>query len=125
MKNLHFLLLVLLSPLIAFATINEYKTDVYFGNGILTTPEQAFDNAEIVLKPAIIEKMGFLYYSKNIGKVDYAYNDTFGFGWDTHCTGPLHDCTTSRGVENTLFVNITAEHKIEVDRHHQNFLFVY
>jgi len=77
MKNLHFMLLVLLYPLISFATINEYKTDVYFGNGILTTPEQAFYNAEKVLKPAIIEKMGFPYYNKHIGKVSYAYNDTF------------------------------------------------
>jgi len=33
-----FLLLILLSSVL-FAEIDEYKTDVYFANGILTTPK--------------------------------------------------------------------------------------
>ena len=60
-----------------FSAIDEYKTDVYFGNGILTEEEDAEINAGI-LEDAIIEKMGSPYYNKNIGKVDYAYNRSDG-----------------------------------------------
>ncbi len=76
-----FLLLILVSSFV-FATIDEYKTDIYFGNGILTSPRQAFDNAENVLKPALIETLGLKAFQERIGKVDYAYNDTFGFDQD-------------------------------------------
>ncbi len=72
-----FLLLIFLSTF-AFSAIDECKTDVYFGNGILTSPRQAFSNAEDVLKPAIIEKPSLNYYNNHIGKVDYAYNTTQG-----------------------------------------------
>jgi len=72
-----FLLLVLIFNF-AFGTIDEYKTDVYFGNGILTKKWQAKKNATEVLKPAIIEKFGLNYFQTKIGKVDYAYNRTIG-----------------------------------------------
>ena len=79
MKKLLLLLIVLSS--FAFPTIiDEYKTDVYFGNGILTEDEDAEINAGI-LEDAIIEKLGSLK-SFNIGKVDYAYNRTVSKGWD-------------------------------------------
>ncbi len=48
------LLLVLLSS-VAFSAIDEYKIDVYYGNGILTEKKDAKFCAEVVLKPAIIE----------------------------------------------------------------------
>jgi hypothetical protein len=64
-----------------FGAIDECKTDVYFGNGILTEEEDAEKNARL-LEDAIIEKFGLNYFQTKIGKVDYAYNDTFGFGWD-------------------------------------------
>ena len=41
MKKLLYLLILWLSPLMGFSAIDEYKTDVYFGNGINTTPEDA------------------------------------------------------------------------------------
>ena len=52
------LLLLIVSSSFLFSAIDEYKTDVYFGNGILTKIDDAQYNAEKVLEPAIIEKMG-------------------------------------------------------------------
>ena len=81
MKKILFLLLVWLIPVMGFSftelVIDECKTDVYFGNGILTEDWQAEDNAEL-LELALIEKFGIDYYNKHIGKVDYAYNSTDG-----------------------------------------------
>ncbi len=71
------LLLLVLSVSFAFSAIDECKTDVYFGNGILTKQKDAVSNAGI-LEDAIIGKFGLDYYQKHIGKVDYAYNST----WD-------------------------------------------
>jgi predicted small integral membrane protein len=70
------LLLVLISTF-AFSAIDECKTDVYFGNGILTKERDAKFNAEVVLKSAIIKKLG-KDYNKRIGKVSYAYNRSDG-----------------------------------------------
>ncbi len=42
-----FLLLILLSSY-SLAIIDEYKTDVYFGNGILTKKKVAIYNADII-----------------------------------------------------------------------------
>ena len=71
------LLLVSILPILAFSAIDEYKTDVYFGNGILTEEENAEINAGI-LEDAMIAKDGMDYYNKNIAKVTYAYNRTDG-----------------------------------------------
>ena len=60
-----------------FSAINECKTDVYFGNGILTKEGDAEDNAKL-LDEAIKQTFGLDYYKKHIGNVDYAYNST----WD-------------------------------------------
>lgn len=63
----------------SFSAIDDCKTDVYFGNGILTEEEAAENNAKL-LSVAIKKK----FYNgktsemkKYIGKVDYAYNSTF------------------------------------------------
>ena len=71
------LLLTLFASLAFSATINECKTDVYFGNGILTEDTGAEKNAGIIEK-AIKKKYGLDYYNKHIGKVTYAYNQTSG-----------------------------------------------
>jgi len=71
-----FLLLIVLSSFV-FSAIDEYKTDVYFGNGILTKEQTASRNAGI-LEDAMIAKDGMDYYNKNIAKVTYAYNRTDG-----------------------------------------------
>jgi len=70
-------LLLVLFGSFAFAIIDECKTDVYFGNGILTKEKSAIRNAGI-LEDAIIEKFDPDYYRKHIGEVSYAYNST----WD-------------------------------------------
>ncbi len=51
MRKIVLLLAFLIS--FAFSAINECKTDVYFGNGILTTDDDARSNAEDILEPAI------------------------------------------------------------------------
>ena len=78
MKKLLLIFVLLFNPLIAFAEINECKTDVYFANGILTKQQSAIDNA-LLLEDAIKQKFGIAYYTQKIGKVDYAYNQTQGF----------------------------------------------
>ncbi len=86
MKKILVFLFLWLIPLTCFSftelIIDEYKTDVYFGNGILTTDDDARSNAEDVLEPAIRKDIyggneDEMY--KHIGKVDYAYNRTEGF----------------------------------------------
>jgi hypothetical protein len=71
-----FLLFIFLSSFV-FSAIDECKTDVYFGNGILTKEEDAEKNAGL-LEEAIIKKFGIDHYNQYIGKVDYAYNRTNG-----------------------------------------------
>ena len=79
MKKL-FLLLITLTTLV-FSAIDDCKTDVYFGNGILTEKGGAIDNA-LLLRKAIKQKFGLPYFNKHIGKVDYAYNSTLGRAHD-------------------------------------------
>jgi len=85
MKKIFLLLILCIS--FAFATIDETKTDVYFGNEILTRERDAQYNSDKVLRPAIIEKFGLDYYHKHIGKVYYAYNRTVSFFWDIFESG--------------------------------------
>jgi len=79
MKKL-FLLFIFLSTF-AFSAIDECKTDVYFGNGILTKQRTAIDSSEL-LRKSIMKKFGLAYYNKHIGKADYAYNSTLGRAHD-------------------------------------------
>jgi|GEM_PF-1793122 len=67
------------ASIVGAVEIDECKTDVYFGNGILTSREAAIFNTDEILEPAIIEKFGIDYYNKNIDEVSYAYNTTNGF----------------------------------------------
>ena len=78
MKKLFLLLIILVFPNVLFSSVDECKTDVYFANGILTTPRQASDNA-ILLDETIKQNIyvgNLQKYNKQIGKVDYAYNST-------------------------------------------------
>ena len=88
MKKIFLLLILCIS--FAFATIDETKTDVYFGNGILTSRADAIYNTFEVLEPAIKEELygnneDEMY--KHIGKVYYAYNRTVSFFWDIFESG--------------------------------------
>ncbi len=71
-----FILFIFVSSFV-FSAIDDCKTDVYFGNGILTEDPDAKDNAYL-LEESIKYKFGFPYFKKHIGKVDYAYNSTDG-----------------------------------------------
>ena len=84
MKKLFLFLVILMFPNVVFSSVDECKTDVYFANGILATPRQAFNNAEKVLKPEIIEMYGIQEYNKHIGKVDYTYNSTLSESKDMY-----------------------------------------
>jgi hypothetical protein len=80
-KNLLILFFIFLYPIKSLSAINEYKTDVYFANGIFTENEDARKNARDILKSAIIEKYGDNEYKRRIGEVGYSYNQTEGI-WD-------------------------------------------
>lgn len=79
MKRLLFILLVWLYPLFSFGAINEYLTDVYFANGILTDEGNATANT-ILLKRAIQKdtyNLNIKAYNEDIGNVLRAYNHTY------------------------------------------------
>ncbi len=140
MKKIH-LLTTLLLPIMAWSELNEYQTDIYFANGILTEDKDAKYNAEEVLAPAIENN---LYQNedemkKYIGKVDYAYNSTHGMGldvwesitqklgvdggidmlWDT-----AHNADLSLQIEKYQ-ASIHQGHKVLVVAHSQGNLFTY
>ncbi len=69
------IILLLVTTTLVFSAIDECKTDVYFGNGILTEDTDAEKSAGIIEK-AIKQEFGLDYYNRHIGKVDYAYNST-------------------------------------------------
>ncbi len=87
MKKIFLILLLFVS--LAFSAIDECKTDVYFGNGILTEEKDARLNALKILSPALEEDIygTETEMKKHIGKVDYAYNST-------HLAG-IHDLIES------------------------------
>lgn len=81
MQKLYFLLCIF--PILAFANIDERKTDVYFANGILTDPADAQYNAESLLAPNIQNLYANeVEFKKHIGEVSYAYNQTVNIGAD-------------------------------------------
>ncbi len=70
-------LIIFLSFVSAFGAIDECKTDVYFGNGIMTEADQAEDTVLNILAPSIQTLYGTeKEMKKHIGKFDYAYNST-------------------------------------------------
>jgi hypothetical protein len=74
--------------MVSFSAIDECKTDVYFANGILTDEDTAIYNALQVLKPAIQSLYGTeAEMKKYIGRVWYAYNETFEFNQDMFESG--------------------------------------
>ncbi len=83
MKHL-LLIFCLLFPIVALSSIDERKTDIYFANGIDTSPESAYISTKTILKPAIEKE----FYQnedemkRRIGKVALSYNHTVGFKTD-------------------------------------------
>ena len=79
MKNIILILLICFSSL--YAEIDEYKSDVYFANGIDTTFEQA-EEARNDLN--ISFKLSHLQTCKFVKKWDIVYNHTYGIGIDLY-----------------------------------------
>jgi len=58
MKRLGFIWLFILSSIVADSLeINEYKSDIYYGNGIMTTEKEANAALDETLKPAILQEV--------------------------------------------------------------------
>jgi len=81
MKKILLLLLVWIYSLVGFADciiIDEYKTDVYFANGILTNEGNASANTQLLLRTIIDTRYNGdedeMY--RHIGKIKEAYNET-------------------------------------------------
>jgi hypothetical protein len=79
MKKLLFILLVWLYPLFSFGAINEYLTDVYFANGILTDEGNATANTELLRNAILFDTYQGIFkkFKKEIGVVSRAYNHTY------------------------------------------------
>jgi hypothetical protein len=148
MKKLIFLLLLWLYPITGFSAIDEWKTDVYFANGILTKEEDARANALDVLYPAIEEDIygTEVEMKKHIGRVWYAYNRTIGEVEDLVESGAQifeiselldklvqslnEDKTTIHALDlddqvNQYKASIEQGHKVLVVAHSQGNLFTY
>ena len=143
MKKLLFILLVWLYPLFSFGAINEYLTDVYFANGILTDEGNATANT-IILKRAIQKdtyNLNIKAYNEDIGDVFRAYNHTYtqfpDFGESFYqilnaTYGDLGDFTLDnidafigvwwlRDRFNSLFESAhNADLKLQVDRYEES-----
>jgi len=137
MKKSFLLFFIFFYPVVSFSAVDERKTDVYFANGILTSPDTAKKNT-ILLQDSIINKFGMATYTKTIGEVSYAYNQTanFGadsletllqkFGWDwlTNLFIPSHKTDLSKQV--TKYENsIKSGHRVLVVAHSQGNLYTY
>jgi sugar lactone lactonase YvrE len=82
MKKVFFLVFL---PFLVLANVDERKVDIYYANGISTTPSQAQHNTFVVLQSALLlnnysgnEENMF----KKIGKVTYSYNSTYSLPLD-------------------------------------------
>ncbi len=70
--------------MLSFAGIDERKIDIYFANGIDTSPRAAAIIVKEVLRPAIEKEFyqNEKEMKKRIGKVALSYNQTVGFKTD-------------------------------------------
>lgn len=134
------------ASIVGAVEIDECKTDVYFGNGILTSREAAIFNTDEILEPAIIEKFGIDYYNKNIDEVSYAYNTTNSFDqditesayqifnitefieWRDALMGRYKESQHNSDIEKQVDAyedSIKSGHKVLVVAHSQGNLFTY
>ena len=70
---------VKLPPVKTYNSINEHKTDIYYGNGIMTTKDEAFTALKKTLKPAILYEIynGDKEKMNEMHNFDVAYNYSF------------------------------------------------
>ena len=79
MKNIILILLICFSSL--YAEIDEYKSDVYFANGIDTDEQESYKYIEKIQK---YSKSKFPKNFNSIKKWDIVYNHTYGIGIDLY-----------------------------------------
>ncbi len=123
------------------------KTDVYFGNGILTIEIDAIQNAKLLRKSILINiyKGKTSNFNQDISKVSYAYNQTRGMIKDllesdmqkTYLKGgqlkeefdrafaDAHDLTTEdlKKQINAYIQSLATDHRVIVVAHSQGNLF--
>ena len=75
MKNIFILLILFASCLLA--EIDERKSDIYYGNGILTTKKEARDSLKRVLKPAVLNEI----YNGNQVKMDELHHFDLAYNY--------------------------------------------
>ena len=77
MKRIFLLLFILIGHVYALE-IDEYKTDVYFANGILTNEGNASANTQLLLRSIIDSRYNGSEdeFYRHIGSVTEAYNET-------------------------------------------------
>ena len=133
------LIICLFYPILALAEIDERKIDIYFANGIDTSPEDARFSVREILAPAI--KKEFYQNEEEmeryIGKVALSYNQTVDFGadiWESIVQkidilnlvdlmfDTLHKTDVNKQVQ-TYKKSIQSGHRILVIAHSQGNLF--
>ena len=70
---------VKLPPIKTYKSINEHITDIYYGNGIMTTYDEAWTALKKTLKPAILHEIynGDKEKMNAMHNFDVAYNYSF------------------------------------------------
>ncbi len=68
-----------LPPIKTYNSINEHQTDIYYGNGIMTTYDEAWTALKKALKPAILHEIynGNEEEMNEMHNFDVAYNYSF------------------------------------------------
>ncbi|WP_373033131.1 hypothetical protein [Sulfurovum sp.] len=137
MKKSFLLFFIFFYPVVSFSAVDERKTDVYFANGILTSPDTSKKNT-ILLRDSIIDKFGMATYTQSIGEVSYAYNQTtdfvtdsletllqkFGWDWLTNLFIPSHKPDLQLQIDKYK-ASINSGHRVLVVAHSQGNLYTY
>ncbi len=74
--SINYLLATELPPIQTYKSINECQSDIYYGNGIMTTYKEASKALRYTLKPAILHEIyhGDKAKMKKMHHFDVAYN---------------------------------------------------
>ncbi len=113
MKIIFLFIIIIIYPIISFATIDERKTDIYFANGIDTKEADAIDIVKKILKPAIEKE----FYQnedemkRRIGKVALSYNQTVDFYSDI-----WESIVQKIDILNLVDLMFTTRHEADVEK---------
>ena len=99
---------VKLPPIKTYKSINEHITDIYYGNGIMTTYKEASKALNYTLKPAILHEIynGDKEKMNAMHNFDVAYNYSFKEKFKDTIPAMLLDLVNIKGlVLNIYFYN--------------------